>query len=180
MSIEVEMKFKLENLEDIEYFLIEHKAELLEVVNQRDHYFNHPSRDFSETDEALRIREESQTIHLTYKGPKIDSETKTRKEIEINLGNAQKMAKVLELLGFIRTLIITKERKIYRFDEILFCLDNVESLGYFLEVEMLIGDKKQLSATKQKLFQVLEKVDIDYKTTIRKSYLELLLEKENH
>ena len=55
VTIEVEVKFRVANLEDIEYQLLEWGAKLVEIVVQRDHYFNHPSRDFAKSDEALRM-----------------------------------------------------------------------------------------------------------------------------
>ena len=71
---------------------------------QRDRYFNHPSRDFAQTDEALRIRTQGRETRITYKGPIVDSQTKTRREIEIPVGahdgDDEKLAQVLVLLGF--------------------------------------------------------------------------------
>ncbi|MHA1252783.1 MAG: class IV adenylate cyclase [Candidatus Helarchaeota archaeon] len=47
-------------------------------VIQKDIYFQHPSRNFVKTDEALRIRETPEEVFLNYKGPKIDTTTKTQ------------------------------------------------------------------------------------------------------
>ena len=46
-----------------------------------DHYFNGHDRDFHQTDEAFRIRRMGEKNFLTYKGPKRDTDTKTRIEI---------------------------------------------------------------------------------------------------
>ena len=61
-----------------------------EPAEQVDTYFSHPARDFAATDEALRIRSIDQENFVTYKGPKLDATTKTRREIdglERKLGN---------------------------------------------------------------------------------------------
>ena len=47
---------------------------------QVDEYYAHPARDFAITDEALRLRTENNLTVITYKGPKLDRETKTREE----------------------------------------------------------------------------------------------------
>ena len=61
-------------------------------------------RDFAQTDEALRIRQVSGANQITYKGPKIDEATKTRREIEIPLAPGTdlvtKYQELLEAIGF--------------------------------------------------------------------------------
>ena len=55
MTFEVELKFPLESHEPVVQKLAELKAEPASTVEQQDTYFNHPSRDFAQTDEAVRI-----------------------------------------------------------------------------------------------------------------------------
>ena len=45
-----------------------------------DTYYNHPSRDFAETREALRIRRVDGVPMVTYKGTKLPGEVKARRE----------------------------------------------------------------------------------------------------
>jgi adenylate cyclase class 2 len=71
MSIEVEAKAYAEDLNTLEKELIEKGAKFISRVEQKDTYFNHPNRDFAETDEALRIREADGKTFFTYKGPKM-------------------------------------------------------------------------------------------------------------
>ena len=69
-----------------------------------DRYFAHPSRDFARTDEALRLRRIGEFNFITYKGPKLDATTKTRREIEIGLADGQQAAtdaaELLAAIGF--------------------------------------------------------------------------------
>ena len=80
----------------------EYQAELRQV----DSYFAHPARDFAVTDEALRIRQANGDCYITYKGPKIDATTKTRREIELPLPSGprtcEQFTELLESLGFRR------------------------------------------------------------------------------
>ena len=78
MSIEVEEKFPVADLAQIEAKLAQMGVVAGESRIEIDLYFAHPARDFSATDEALRIRRIGSTGCLTYKGPKIDTTTKTR------------------------------------------------------------------------------------------------------
>ena len=177
MLYEVEVKFQVDYLEDIEYFLIEQKAELVEMVMQVDYYFNHPSRDFSSTDEALRVRQEGDKFYLTYKGPKIDSATKTRKEIEFGIEDKEKMIDILESLSFSKALIVSKERRIFKLNQLIISLDAVDSLGNFVEIEQSVNKKSEIQKSKKMIFKLAENMNLNPKSNIRKSYMELILEK---
>lgn len=178
MPIEVEVKYQVDDLEEIEYQLLEWNAKLVEMVIQRDHYFNHPTRDFAKTDEAFRIREEGTEIYLTYKGPKFNEKSKTRKEIEIKITNTELMSEMLDSLGFRKVLVVSKERKNYFLDDIHWSLDLVDSLGSYIELEKIVSTKEEVDSTLTSIFLAIEKLGLKPKENITKSYMELLLEKK--
>lgn len=82
-----------------------------------DTYFQHPCRNFTETDEALRIRIRKFNGHfeafITYKGPKIDPNSKTRWEIEVPVSDPDRHVEILESLGFKEVMTIEKTREKY-------------------------------------------------------------------
>ena len=82
---EVEAKFPVSGLQALESRLVALGARFGDPVEQVDRYFAHPGRDFARTDEALRLRRTGRAIAITWKGPRIDTETKTRREIELPL-----------------------------------------------------------------------------------------------
>ena len=92
--LEVEVKYAVESPTSLREILIERFRAVFRVVRETDVYYNAPDRDFAHTDEALRIRrrvsrrgpEAVGEIFLTYKGPKLDTTTKTRREVELSLG----------------------------------------------------------------------------------------------
>ncbi len=172
------MKIKVDDLQEIEYRLTELGAKLKLIANQRDIYYSHPMKDYAKTDEALRIREDSDKVYLTYKGPKFDSKSKTRVEINVEFSNVQKLMELLEHLGFKRVLIISKERKIYEYEKTEFCLDEVEGLGSYLEVERILPNKEHYQKTRAELEKQLIKLKLDPNESIRESYLELLIAKK--
>lgn len=95
--IEVEVKAKIDNFEDMREKLNNLGAVKTKEEFQEDIYFNSPIVDFAKTDEALRIRTTEQNnekhIFITYKGAKIDSKSKTREEIEFRIEDSEKCAK---------------------------------------------------------------------------------------
>lgn len=177
MPVEVEVKIKVNDFEDIEYRLLDGGALLEEIVRQRDRYFQHPSRDFNETDEALRIREDGDRFYLTYKGPKFDPKSKTRVELNTEISSVKNITHTLEQLGFREVGVVSKERKIYLYNELQFCLDNVESVGLYVEVEKIIPDKSHYEKERELIFKTIKEMGLNPEKNERKSYLELLLDK---
>lgn len=174
--IEAEIKIEVEDIEEIERRVISLGGEFIEEILEEDTYFNHPSRDFSETDEALRIRRNSKGEYsITYKGPKIDGETKSRLELSCDLKN-DCIIEILEKLGFERVLTVRKRRRLFKLGEFSLALDRVEGLGSYLEVETIV-DEGDFERAKRKLMELVEKLGLDPRKSIRKSYLELLLER---
>ncbi|ADB58894.1 class IV adenylate cyclase [Archaeoglobus profundus] len=165
--MEVEVKFRLE--ENVKR-KIEEVAEFVCEVCERDIYFNHPCRDFLETDEALRVRK-SEKVFLTYKGPKIDRETKTREEIEVEISDFDKAVEIMKKLGFKPVAEVFKVRRIYRMGDATICIDNVKDLGGFVEIEI---KSENVEEAKRLVFKIADKFGL--RNPITKSYLEMLLE----
>ena len=171
MTLEIEVKAYAANLAMVEERLNEMGAVFIGEVCEKDAYFNHPNRNFAATDEALRIRVADKQSFLTYKGRKIDAKSKTREEIEVALGDADSAKLLLMRLGFKPVAEVRKIRKRYKIGEFEICLDDVEGVGTFVEVETKGENMVEL---RDKALAILEKLNL--RRTERKSYLELLLE----
>lgn len=104
---EIEIKAKIE--EDLSNKIIENNGVFLREVFQEDIYFNHPCRDFKESDEALRLRKEGNNFILTFKGRREEGKIKKREEIEAKV--EESIIEILERLGFKKVCIIRKKRK---------------------------------------------------------------------
>ena len=177
---EVEQKFRVADFSAIETQLARLGAVIAAPVEQVDTYFAHPQRDFAATDEALRIRQVGDENFITYKGPKIDSHTKTRKEIELSFAAGQLSAKQLgELLQELSFKPVAAVRKIRRhahlprggwnFD---IALDEVDRVGTFVELEVT-ADETQLDDARAQLHTLAAELNLEH--VVRTSYLELLL-----
>lgn len=154
-------------------------AKKIGVENHSDIYFAAPYRDFAKTDEALRIRSVNGESILTYKGPKLDGISKTREELESSVDGTNAV-KILQALGFSEAGAVHKKREIFKLDsdkEITICLDDVEGLGEFLEVEIVAENENELEIARGKLFDLLKQFGASEKDSIRTSYLEMVLEK---
>src|SRR5690242_2356685 len=90
--LEVEMKFGVADFAPIVQRLQEWRAAADQMIDEADHYFNAPDRDFAQTDEAFRLRRIGPKNLLTYKGPKSPGLVKTRAEIEVPLADGPLVA----------------------------------------------------------------------------------------
>ena len=170
--MEIEIKAEADDFGSIRKRLSELGAEYAGKTVQKDVYFNHPSSDFYRTDEALRVRYASEGVFLTYKGPKLDMETKSREEIEVEVSDGEKVENVLEKLGFHRVGTVRKLRTLYSFNDMQIALDHVDGLGFFVELE-IAGEHTEENI--EKLFDTARKLGLG--RFIRESYLELVLKK---
>lgn len=146
------------------------------TVEQNDTYYNAPHRDFGETDEALRLREQSGRVYMTYKGKKLDAKSKTRKEVEVEVSDLDKMEDILQSLGFRKTLNVKKKRNIYHLKGVEVCVDSVEGLGDFVELEAMAEDMVAVPAKRDMLIDLMRELGVTGEL-IRESYLEMLLKK---
>ena len=179
--IEVEVKAKIKDFKSLKRELKKIKALKMKEEHQEDIYFNSPIKDFAKTDEALRIRkisiEHDVYTVITYKGPKIDNNSKTREEIEISIDDPYKISKLLENLGFKKSHIVIKNREIYELNEYTISLDDVEGLGPYMEIEIGLKDGNDFQPTLDKIYELYAKLGI-VDGFERMSYLELLEKSE--
>lgn len=183
MSFEVEQKFAIANPLALEQALVALGTRHDGPIVQVDTYFNHPTRDFAETDEAFRLRQVGDENCVTYKGPKLDAATKTRREIELPLGHgaevAKQFAEMVGLLGFRRVAQVRKERRVFLVTwenrQVEVALDEVEGLGSFIELETAASEQ-DLESAKACIASLAKRLELS--RSERRSYLELLLESD--
>ncbi len=146
MRYEVEMKFPVADMASLESRLAGLGATISAAESEVDVYFAHPARDFAQTDEALRIRHKGRANSLTYKGPKVDAVTKTRREIDLPLPPDAETARawtgLLNALGFTIVGEVRKSRRkahvVWQGRRVEASLDEVERLGTFAELELVV------------------------------------------
>ena len=144
---------------------MEEKLEKLGAVKtqeefQQDIYFASPIVDFAKTDEALRVRTTNNDIFITYKGPKLNDQAKTRKEVEMSIESAEKARDIFEEIGFSEARTVEKNRQYYSFENFEISLDDVLGLPPYMEIEISMDDGEDYSEAQKKIFEVFEKLGI--------------------
>lgn len=201
--IEVEVKLALTDSKRVEQKLRKDGFVLQKIVRETDTYFNGVDRDFRKTDEALRVRktevlknvtdlsetdilsehstEQSVTENdsqiqsfVTYKGPKLEETSMTRKELEIPIEDEAAMSGLLVALGYHPVPSVIKCRKYYVLDHMTACLDSVEGLGEYLELEILVEQEEDRQQALQQIEERLLSLGYSMQDTTRISYLSML------
>jgi adenylate cyclase class 2 len=179
--LEIEQKFAHADFAALERRLVAWGSGASAEHVEADHYFNGPDRDFAQTGEAFRLRRIGAANFLTYKGPKQPAEVKIRTELEIPLRDgdeaAAQMTQLLHHLGYRSVAVVSKRRRQYPLErsgfQLTICLDEVEGLGRYAEVEIL-APQEQSDAARQVLQQVAAELGLS--DVERRSYLGLILE----
>jgi adenylate cyclase class 2 len=180
--LEIEMKFPVADFAAVQKQLEGWQAVRQPTLEEADHYFNAPDRDFARTDEAFRLRCIGSASRITYKGPKQGGPTKTRTEIEIGLEHgtqaAEEFRRLVQHLGYRPTGVVKKRRTGYDFHRDGFalqvCCDEVELLGRFVEVE-IVAEPDQKQRAQEVLLRVAAELGLS--ASEPRSYLEMVLAK---
>ena len=176
--IEVELKYRLDDPEGLLAELIARGASPGAETVERDIYFQHPGRDFRQTQEALRLRWDGLDAVFTYKGPLLDRVSKSREELELDLpGEAglQRLRLILSRLGFEAAGEVEKRRRKFPLIDqgrnVLVTIDEVTGLGLFVEFEAQ-AEVEEFESVRDALVQLAQSFGLG--ASERRSYLELL------
>jgi len=170
--MEIEVKAPIDDGDAVIRKAIALGAKIVNERDQEDLYFAHPVRDFGQTDEALRLRKDGAKQVMTYKGPKIDKRSKTREEIEFVVPYSD-MRTVLARLGFKESFKVRKHRVELELEGVSLCIDEVEGLGSFAELEY---EGQDVETGLKKIESLKKRLSIEGNET--RSYLELLYYKQ--
>lgn len=181
--IEVEIKVCIKEKEKLNHNL-EHFAFIKgSLVRETDLYFDNEAGSFRKGDQALRIRQCENLTHgenvscMTYKGSKLDQISMTRKELEMQIEDAQTGIEILKNLGYNPVQPVVKLRQYFHNGNMTACLDQVEGLGDYLELEMIVEKEEEREAALNTVIGLLAELGYEKKDIIRTSYLSMLQKK---
>ena len=139
MHAEIEAKLKVDCLADVERRLAACGASFVRETMQADAYFDTADRALTRADRCLRLRseriDERERLVLAYKGAKEPDDYKKRREIELEVNDAEAAELLLKELGYGKALAFDKRRRAW---DLLGCevaLDELPLLGTFVEIE---------------------------------------------
>ena len=96
------------------------------------------------------------------------------KELEIPIEDDAAMSGLLVALGYHPVPSVIKCRKYYVLDHMTACLDSVEGLGEYLELEILVEQEEDRQQALQQIEERLLSLGYSMQDTTRISYLSML------
>ena len=179
--IEVEVKLPISQREMVEADLEKMGFKKAGLVCEEDLYFDNAAGQIRKGGEALRVRQVTdlktgkEEAVMTYKGRKLDHVSMSRRDLETGVADAAVCKDIFEALGFRNVPpAVKKIRQEYARGNMNACVDQVENLGDFLELEIVMEEQGK----KEEALALIEKVlhDLGYgmEDTTRNSYLSML------
>lgn len=179
--IECEIKLKIKNPEEIRSKLLSLGFTESDQLTETDTYFDNNNGDIRSNDNALRVREtinhtdNHKYCQINYKGKKLDDKTMSRPEYEVEVSSAEDMAKILSFLGYYPVSVqVKKKRTTLRDASLTACIDYVEGLGDFLELEAIVANEVQKDSELNRINGILAKLGYSLADTTTTSYLSAL------
>jgi adenylate cyclase class 2 len=167
--LEVEVRARLDSFDKVREILHE-KARFMGHFHQVDRIFGHPKfldseHKIAEGGIVARIREEGEKQLLEFKQIRRSGGAL---EIKHDIAHSEPIKEFLESLGFQETFSIIKFRDSYLYRDFLVCLDEVEKLGKFIEVEKAVASEQETGETWKQCFEILKELAPGSETEHRK------------
>ncbi len=175
---EIEVKVRLADAHDAVEKLETAGVVLSPPKEQHDVVYCLPGDRDKENDPSvnwLRLRtEDKNTVYFTLKRSVQGSLDSIEHETIVE--NAAELASIVGYMGYEVFSDLTKIRQTGHVDDIEVCLDQVPSLGSFIELELLCNDDVDGAVIEERLLRTLDELGIKYVERMTKGYDELMNE----
>ena len=164
MSVEIEVKFYVTDIQALKYRLEVLRARLVQArMHEVSVHFDTSKGKLSRSKQVLRLRKDNR-VRLTYKGPSQDEGgASSRQEIEVTVGDFEATSQLLQALGYKVVLSYEKYRTIYKLDDGLVFMDELP-YGKFIEIE---------SDNAEDIHKICNKLGLNWEARIPKGYAAL-------
>lgn len=167
MPLNLELKIKLDSFDEIKFRLKKIDADFVEVLNQKDIYYK-----ISNGLLKLRIENGKQSLIKYLRDEKNTNRWSNFNLIKFSEGNAEEVLKDI----FVEEAVVEKKRLLFMFDDTRIHLDEIKNLGKFLEFETLVINGK--ADARKRFNNIIKLLNLNLENQIRKSYRDLIMEKE--
>lgn len=173
---EIEIKFKVEDIDGLKEKLASYGSKLSEELHQKDTVFVNNLEDTTSSEGKMfvRIRSVNGKNELNLK--KQSKDIINSKEIEFEVSDYNGAYDFLDTLGLKEWVIVEKIRVTGKYEEFNVCIDTVKHLGSFIEIEFVTEDDKNINGYEEKILEVAKKLGIDIKNRVNSHYDTMLNE----
>ena len=171
---EIEIKVRVADKSSLLQILSDQNVALSNPVTQRDRVFGRPGVDGGNDNSApwLRIRTETKNgeVKQIFTLKKSVTNQMDSIEHETEVDNADELAKIIEHMDFTPYSDLTKTRQKAHDGDVEICVDTVEGLGDFMEVEKLTEEDADYDAVIVELWAVLDKYGLKREDEVTDGY----------
>ena len=166
---EIELKFKVDNKDDVISFLENNGCTVSTPTCQWDTIYVSDLSNVESTEGSifLRVRKTDDVVELNFK--KQSAKKHESQEIEFEVGSYEKSNAFLKALGFKEWVQVNKKRQHSKYKDFNICIDEVERLGTFIEIELLV-DEDNDGDYENMLLDVAKEMGIDTDHRINSHY----------
>ena len=168
---EIEIKARVPDEATLVARLADQNVQLSDPVTQYDLVYGQPGVAANTPGSRwLRVRvEDNSSATLNFKQPRGSGLDKI--EHETRVSNPAATIEIITALGFVAYSELRKSRQTAQYGDVTICVDNVEELGTFVEVERLIDDDEIAGETVVgELWLILEAFGVDRTLEIHDGY----------
>ena len=172
MSVEIEAKMSVPSLDAVRLKLESLAAHPIGEFFELNSFFDTEDRSLLAADQGLRLRVNrdahvgTEQYVLTFKGPRLHGQLKSREERELSVGNAKDAERFLGALGYQRVLAFEKRRHKWKYNGCTIELDELPHIGLFVEIE---------GPDEATIFQVRDALGLGKTPIIKTSYIAMLM-----
>ncbi len=176
---EIEIKAKIDDIEKMRGKLLVLGCQFREPLFQEDVIFLPVGIEFSDIIKGtpvVRIRLSNDKVTLTLKKKISQGNELIKLEKEIIISDRNTAREIVKQMGFHEVIKVSKERSECGYKDMTICLDMVEGLGTFIEVEKM-SENEDGAEVQRNLFDFLQTLGIGEREKVTKGYDTLLYEK---
>lgn len=181
---EVEVKAVLKDKEALIQALKNLGCELGEEISQDDTVYARvvgTLEEFLSNNDFLRIRVQNNgQILFTFKHHpgRIVNLTSAPLEHELEISSRETMVHILDLMGYTEAVRIKKVRRKTHYEKWEICIDDVEGLGTFVEIEELLDANDTQQEVRERMETFLASVGIGTDDLLNNRYDVMLMQKQ--
>jgi adenylate cyclase, class 2 len=136
--------------------------------------------DFLSNKVFLRIRiQNGEKVIITAKSPKAKqgNESLVKREHEVVVNSADEARNILSMLGLQEAVRIVKKRQTAKYEGYEICMDEIENLGSFIELEKM-AEEKDAAQIQEQMLEFLGTLGILPEDQVKRGYDILMLERK--
>lgn len=171
--MEIELRAKITDINQIKEKLSALGATFVKTKEIKDYYFGDLGL-YKKNDHSfwIRIRVQGEEIELAYKGP---TETDgVYEEYEQKLQNLETSLTLFQKMGLDNPINIEKKRDYYKLRNINILIDQYETQGTFIELEIISENEDKFE-----LYQLMKELGIKKENIFEKGYITQFLKEQN-